>query len=158
MDDKLILMLMDFLVLVALGVTIFMMRNVSSSIRIIRDGKTELQGLLQQLNLHISNAQHAIEQMKKLADDRAGFIQKQIDNAGAVIDELQFIQKAADNVAQRLEKLTTQASGPVREDEKNLATAQGKNPATASTRNMSKAEKELADALAARRAAGKAGD
>lgn len=151
MDDKIILMLMDFLVLVALGVTIFMMRNVSSSIRVIRDGKSELQGLLQQLNIHISNAQHAIEQMNKLADDRAKTIQKQIENAGSAIDELQFIQKAAENVAQRLERLTGTASGSVaREEEKSPGAPQQQ-------RAMSKAEKELADALAARRA-GKAGE
>lgn len=155
MDDKVILMLMDLIVLVALGVTIYMMRNVSSSIKVIRDGKSELQGLLQQLNLHISNAQHAIEEMRKLADERAKFIQKQIDNAGSAIEELQYIQKAADNVAQRLEKLTGQAAAPIRENEKNMEA--GKETVSAkAAKFMSKAEKELADAIAARRGGNKA--
>ncbi len=149
MEDKVILMLMDFLVLVALGVTIFMMRNVSTSIKVIRDGKSELQGLLQQLNIHISNAQHAIEEMRKLADDRAKFIQKQIDNAGSVIEELQYIQKAADNVAQRLEKLTGQAAAPIKDDDADMPKAAA---APKGGKFMSKAEKELADAIAARRA------
>lgn len=147
MEDKMILMLMDLIVLVALGVTIFMMRNVSTSIKVIRDGKTELQTLLQQLNIHISNAQHAIEEMRKLADDRSKMIQKQIDNAGSVIEELQYIQKAADNVALRLEKLTGQAAAPIKDDEKDVAVA-----SKSSGKFMSKAEKELADAIAARRA------
>lgn len=145
MEDKIILVLMDFIVLVALGVTMFMMRNVSSAIKIIRDGKSELQTLLQQLNIHISNAQHAIEEMRKLADDRAKFIQKQIDNAGSVIEELQYIQKAADNVAHRLEKLTGQAAAPIKDDENTGTVKKTSQP-------MSKAEKELADAIAARRA------
>lgn len=153
MDDKVILMLMDVAVLIALGVTMYMMRNVSSSIKVIRDGKSELQGLLQQLNLHISNAQHAIEEMRKLADERAKFIQKQIDNAGSAIEELQYIQRAADNVAQRLEKLTGQAAAPIKDDEKSIAAASSAASSAAgkSGKFMSKAEKELADAIAARR-------
>lgn len=139
MEGKLLLMFLDLLVLCALGGTIYYLRNVSISIKVIREGKTELQQVLQQLNLHISNAQQSIENMKKLADDKGKFLQKQVDTATAVIDELQYIQKAADNVAQRLEKLTGQVS--VAKEE----------PAPAAG-GMSKAEKELADAVAARRA------
>lgn len=154
MEDKMILLMMDFVVLVALGVTIYMMRNVSASIKVIRDGKTELQGLLQQLNIHISNAQHAIEEMRKLADDRAKQIQKQVDHAGSVIEELQYIQKAADNVAQRLEKLTGQAAAPIKDE----SAAKEQYAAPKQNKFMSKAEKELADAIAARRAGTQAGD
>lgn len=148
MDDKLLLVLMDVLVLAALGVTMYMMRNVSASIRVIREGKTELQQLLQQMNLHISNAQHAIEEMNKLADNKAKLIQKQIDGATAAVDELQFIQRAADNVAQRLEKLTGQAAAPMKSEDD--------APPSKPARTMSKAEKELADAMAARRTGSKA--
>lgn len=145
MESKLLLILMDLLVLGALAVTMYMMRSVSSSIQVIREGKNELQQLLQQLNIHISNAQHAIENMNKLADSKAKVIQRQIDEAGAAAEELQFIQRAADNVAQRLEKLTGQASGAV---------ANEAGPKTVQKPAMSKAERELADAIAARRAAG----
>jgi hypothetical protein len=142
--EKSILIFMDLLVLLALGGTMYFMRQVSTSIKVIREGKTELQQLLQQMNIHISNAQHSIDNMNTLADEKAKTIQKQIDNAGAAIDELQFIQRAAENVAQRLEKATGQSS-PIRTDEL-------KAPARTPNKPMSKAEKELADAMAARRA------
>jgi len=151
MDGKLILVLMDVLVLIALGVTMYMMRNVSSSIRVIREGKSELQQLLQQLNIHISNAQHAIEEMNKLADNKAKLIQKNIDEATAAADELQFIQRAAENVAQRLERGTGQTAAPMKTEE------DASKPQKA-TRAMSKAEKELADVMAARRAGKVAGE
>jgi hypothetical protein len=142
--EKTILILMDLLVIGALGVTMIFMRRVYGSIKVIREGKTELQQLLQQLNVHISNAQHSIDNMNKLADEKAKTIQKQIENATAAIDELQFIQRAADNVAQRLEKVT----GDAATNRTDAAAAQAKQQ----VRPMSKAEKELADAMAARRA------
>jgi hypothetical protein len=141
MEGKLLLMFLDLLVLSALGTAIYYLRQVSSSIKIIREGKTELQQVLQQLNIHISNAQNAIENMRKTADEKGKFLQKQADTASAIIDELQYIQKAADNVALRLEKLTGQASVNLQTDE-----VESKPAAT-----MSKAEKELADAMSARR-------
>jgi antitoxin component of RelBE/YafQ-DinJ toxin-antitoxin module len=140
-ESKLLLVLLDLVVLCALGGTIFYLRSVSGSIKIIREGKTELQQVLQQLNLHISNAQHAIESMNKLADSKAKILQKHSDAASSVIDELQYMQKAADNVAMRLEKLTGNTLLPKDTDE----------PKTPARANVSKAEKELADALAARR-------
>lgn len=148
MESKLPLILLDLLVLGALGWTMYYMRRISGSIKVIREGKTEMQQLLQQLNVHVSNAQHAIENMNKLADSKAKIMQKNIEEASAVIDELQFIQKAADNVALRLEKLTRDGSAPIRDEEPKRATPQ------APARTISKAEKELADAMAARRAKG----
>ncbi len=147
MENKLVLIIMDMMVLLALGSTIYFMRRISTSIKVIRDGKSELQQLLQQLNIHISNAQHAIENMNKLADDKAKVIQKQIDSAVTATDELQFIQRAAENVAGRLEKLTGQV----------LPKAEENSAPKAAPRMMSKAEKELADAMAARRG-GKTGE
>ena len=88
------------------------MEELKHVIALLLEDAKRLQQILQNLNLHISNANHAIEGMKKLADEKAKSLQKQIDAATAVTDELQYIQKAADNVAQRLEKLTEQASAP----------------------------------------------
>jgi TolA-binding protein len=141
-----LMMFLDVLVLAALGWTIYTMRTLAAQIKIIREGKTELQVLLQQLNMHISNAQGSVESMKKLADDKAKILQKQVTEASTVIEELQYIHKAADNVAQRLEKLTGTAAAPMRENE-----AKAEAAATAASRPISKAEKELAEALAARR-------
>jgi len=144
MENKLLLIFMDILVLLALGGTMYFLRRISGSIQVIRQGKSELQQLLQQMNIHISNAQHAIENMNKLADEKGKVIQKSIENANAAIDELQFIQRAADNVAQRLEKLAGGQTANLPE-----LTAE-----RAALRNVSKAEKELSDAMAARRAKG----
>ncbi len=145
-----LMMFLDILVLAALGWTIYTMRNLAVQIKVIREGKTELQVLLQQLNMHIASAQTSVDNMKKLADDKARTLQKQVDDAQEVAQELQFIQKAADNVAQRLEKLTGAAAAPIRAEEEKTPQAAG--------RPVSKAEKELADALAARRSAKAGGE
>lgn len=151
MEGKLLLMFMDVLVLSALAGTIYYLRNISSSIKVIREGKTELQQILQQLNVHISNASHAVEDLKKQADSKGTIIQKHIDEANSVIDEMQFIQRAAENVAQRLERLTGQAAAPYREED---TTPPAKAAARAPLqKTMSKAEKELAEAMA-KKAAG----
>jgi hypothetical protein len=144
--DKILLMFLDIIVMAALIGTMYTMRSLTTQIRIIREGKNELQQLLQQLNIHISNAQHSVDSMKKLADDKAKILQKSVDSATSATEELQFIQRAAENVALRLEKLTGQAAGPVKQDQEDQLKAKTQQP-----RNVSKAEKELADALAARR-------
>lgn len=140
MQEKLFLILLDVVVLSALAGTIYYLRIVLNSIQVIRQGRTELQKILQELNIHISNAQGSIEGMKNVADSKAKTLQKQVDSASAVIEELQYIQKAADNVAQRLEKLTQQGATPMK----------GADDAPVPT-GRSKAEQQLADVLASRR-------
>jgi hypothetical protein len=153
MEGKLLVMFLDLLVLGALGWTVYIMRNLAAQIKIIREGRSELQVLLGQLNLHISNAQASVEGMKKLADEKAKILQKQIEDANEAADELQFIQKASDNVAHRLERLTGMATATLKAEDELRAGPAALHSTPQTQRTPSKAERDLADALTARRSA-----
>ena len=145
-----IMVLLDVIVIIALMAAIYYLRIVARSIKIIREGRTELQQVLKEMTLAIGQAEETIQGMKRLADDKGRSLQKQMDSAQAMADELKFINQSANHLAQRLEKnVVPTAVGPAK------APAAAKPvPARTAPSNaaMSKAEKELADALAKRKA------
>ncbi len=137
---------LDVLVIAVVLYAIYYLRIVAKSIVVIRQGKNEMQQVLKEMTLAIGKAEETINGMKRLADDRGRFLQKQMDAANTLTEELKFISQAAEQVAQRLEKGTTSP------ETKPVAVAAAKSTATA---GMSKAEKDLADALAKRKGEGR---
>lgn len=137
--DPMVMVMLDALVVVALAVTIYYMRIVSSAMNTIRQGRTELQQVLKEMTLAINKAEETIQGMKRLADDKGRSLQRQMDGAQTLIDELKFINQSADHLAEKLVK-TTAAPPPLSPAGKTEAR---KAPAA----GLSKAEKDLAAAM-----------
>lgn len=142
--DAMLMLVLDILVILMLAWAIYYMRIVASSVKTIRQGKTELQQVLKEMTNAIGKAEETIQGMKRLADDKGRLLQKQMDAAETVGDELKFINQAADALAKRLEKNTAglgQAIAPATPAANKQSAAQG---------SMSKAERDLAAAMAKR--------
>ena len=139
---------LDILVVVTLLYAIYYMRIVARSILVIRQGKSEMQQVLKEMTGAIHKADEAIQGMKRLADDKGRILQKHIDGATNVTEELKFIMQAADTVAQRIEKGTV----TTKPEQAKPAAAKpaGLKPDMLAS-GMSKAEKDLAAALAKRK-------
>ena len=137
------LTLLDGLVIITVLCAIYYLRIVAKSVSIIRQGKNELQQVLKEMTQAILKAEDTIQGMKRLADDKVQNLQKQMDAAQTLTDELNYINQAADTVARRLEKGTTGHVAPA------AAKPVAKSAAPAQT--VSKAEKELAAAMAKRK-------
>lgn len=129
-------MFLDVIVLVCLAISISYMFILIRNIKKIHESRDEFKQVLKELNQTISRASASVDGMKNTADITGKKLQKEISAASSLVDELQFINQAGENVARRLEKLTTQ-SGEKKPTSK-------KAPANT---KMSKAEKELADAM-----------
>lgn len=140
--SPMMLSLLDAVVIVTLLYAIYYMRIVAKSMRVIRDGKSEMQQILKEMTQSIAKAEETVQGMKRLADDKGRNLQRQMDDAQQLAEELKFINQTANTMAQRLEKNTTLAAAA------HPATAPKPTAAAAS---MSKAEKDLADAIAKRK-------
>lgn len=144
MEDGNTSMLLDVVVLISLAVSIVYMFLLTRGIKKIHESRNEFKQVLKELNQTISRAEIAVDGMKKTAEDTGKKLQKEISTATTLVDELQFINQAGDNVARRLEKLTISGDKKQASDKK-----------TAANTKMSKAEKELAEAMAKREQKGK---
>ncbi len=131
--------LMDVIVLIFLLISIAYMFFLTRGIKKIHESRGEFKQVLKELNVTIDRAEKAVFGMKNTADSVGQKLQKEIATASALVDELQFINQAGDNVARRLEKLTTTPDG--------VQAPKNKKEAAANTK-MSKAERELAEAVA----------
>jgi uncharacterized protein YoxC len=134
--NSVLMISLDLLVIVALLAAIYYLRTVSSGIKIIREGRTELQQILKEMTSSIQKADQTIQGMKNLADDKSRNLQKHMDQAEALAEELKFMIQSADQVAQRLVKSTEAA--PM------AKAAMAKQTSSVAP---SKAEQDLAEAL-----------
>ncbi len=127
---------LDIVLLIVLLISIIYMFFLTKGLKTIRESRDEFKQVLKELNQTINRATIAVDGMKNTADMTGKKLQKEVDTARALFDELQFINQASENVARRLEKLTTKTE--------NIETSS--KPKTA--KKMSKSERDLADALA----------
>ncbi|HEY1095659.1 MAG TPA: DUF6468 domain-containing protein [Alphaproteobacteria bacterium] len=134
-----IMVALDALVIMFLMAAIYYMRIVAGAMKTIREGKTELQQVLKEMTLAIGKADETIQGMKRLADDKTRLLQKQMDGAQNLIEELKFINHSADHLAQRLTAKASAAPAP--------AAAPAKPKIETPKAPASKAEKDLAAAL-----------
>ncbi len=148
--NSVLMSVLDGLVILTLLFAIYYMRIVAKAMSVIRQGKSEMQQVLKEMTGAIAKAEDTIQGMKRLADDKGRGLQKQIDAASTMTDELTFINQASEQLAKRLEK-NTAGMAPVK-DLPSRDLARENAPAKPSAPvAMSKAEKDLAAALAKRK-------
>jgi len=96
---------LDILVLVLLGVTIFYAARLSIYLKTFKDGRADLEKILQKLTANIDQAENAIQGMKNTATIAGQELQDLVNESKFLSDELRFMNEAGDNLASRLEKL-----------------------------------------------------
>jgi hypothetical protein len=90
-----------------LGVTIFYAVRLSRSIRALRADRKNLEKLVTDLARSVSAAENAIAGMRNSAKDAGQKLQDRVDQARALVAELEIMTESADNLASRLEKSGT---------------------------------------------------
>ncbi len=103
--DQTISLIMDVVVLAALGVTIFFALRLSNSLNNFKKYKVEFETLLKQLGKNVDQAYAAIDNLKQSTQLTGQELEGKQDQARALIDELALINQSADNLAHRLEGL-----------------------------------------------------
>lgn len=103
-----VLIILDVVVIFCLSIAIPYMFSLMKNIKSIKAGKTDLQKLVVELTASINKADKALVDMKKAVEVRGREMQTMLDRSGSVIDEMTFINKASDNLAERLGRLVSE--------------------------------------------------
>jgi hypothetical protein len=98
-------LLLDGLILVFLGVTIFYAARLSIFLKTFRESRNGMQRLIQDLTQTIVKSEQAIETMKNHAAQTEKDIREIVGEARFLSDELRIMTDTGDGLAERLEKL-----------------------------------------------------
>lgn len=148
-------MIMDVLVLLALGVTIGYAFRLSRQLNNLKADRTQIEALIAGLSTAVSRAETAIKNMRQTALESGDGLQKQINVARELFDELQLMTEAGHSLADRLQVLAERGRKAVSGDSVAKPAPAPKKPdeakaAPAGAQPKSRAEKELLEALQAR--------
>ena len=97
--------ILDGLILVFLGVSIFYAVRLTMFFKTFRDGRDGLQLLIRELSTAVDTAENAIGNMKKNAVESDKDLRQLVSEAKFLSDELRFMNEAGDGLAKRLDKL-----------------------------------------------------
>jgi hypothetical protein len=97
--------LLDTLVLAALGATIFYVLRLSKVIGAFRGHRKDMEKLIAGLSRNIDDALRAVEGLKQSGETSGKNLQKIINESKSMADELQIINEVSDGMAKRLESL-----------------------------------------------------
>ena len=101
----------DCLIMLLLIITIFYCMRLSRLYKVfsqLKNDKQEIEVLIQQLSKIIDTANQAIQDMKDAAREDGTDLQKHIDEAHTLSDELEIILTSGNNLATRLQNLVEQ--------------------------------------------------
>ena len=95
---------MDFVVLLALGGTIYYVMRLSTALNDFKKYRAELEKLILELTTNIDQAQGAIAGLKKTSDTAANDLDDVLHDARRMAEELKMINETSDSLATRLEQ------------------------------------------------------
>ena len=97
-------LIMDIILLCALGVTMMYAFRLSNSLNNFKAYKNEFQNLMLRLSQNIEQAHGAIDTLKKTSHQTAADLDQAISEAKYLLDELQQVNQASESMAHRIEK------------------------------------------------------
>jgi uncharacterized protein YoxC len=109
-------LILDVSIIALLVATIAFAVRLNRQLTTLRDSKAELEALVRGFAEATERAETGVESMKKLAQESGERLQKTVERAQAIRDELQFMVETADSLAGRLEGAISgqRAAGPAR--------------------------------------------
>lgn len=109
MNAELLSLIMDFVVLIALGGTIYYAMRLSKALNNFRAHREALKGLILDLSTHIDKAQLSINNLKQTSDSAASDLDDVLHDARRMAEELKMINATGDALASRLERAAKDA-------------------------------------------------
>ncbi|HBR69983.1 MAG TPA: hypothetical protein DEA55_11470 [Rhodospirillaceae bacterium] len=105
MTGVLLSVVLDIVVLVFLGVTIYYTVRLSKSLNAFRTQRNEMKKMIDVLVKNIDEANSAIAGLKAAGKSSGERLQEMIEESARLLDELQLMNQSGNNLAQRLESL-----------------------------------------------------
>ncbi len=162
MSGELIALLLDIVILVFLGATIFYVMRLSKNLNTFKAHRREFDNVITSLLSSIDQAERSVQTLKQVSAQEAGDLENLIRQSKAMSEELKIINEAGEGMAQRLEKLAernriaVQASppsaqsfrkkvshAPMHKVQEDPVHDSGKQDYTATLKNVEKSEGEV---------------
>lgn len=106
-------LILDGVVAILLGAVVWYCILLNHRLGNLRAGHEELSRLIGGLNRAISKAQDSVKSLKRTSIEALEELNRNVDAARAVRDELSFIIGSGNNLAERLEEKLTPAGNPL---------------------------------------------
>lgn len=132
--------ILDTLILAALGTTIFYCLRLSKQFNEMRADRKAFETLIAALNTASSRAETSIRSFKETAVGNGDILQDRISKAKALSEELEIMIQAGDSLADRLQAVAEQSR---------KATTGNEMPQDAQPQPRTRAERELLEAVKA---------
>lgn len=100
----------DVFLLVLLGATIVFAAKLSLSLKTFKNNREILNTMIQNLNQNVIDAEAVIHKLQNNVSETGEDLQRHIDQATSLSDELSLMTQAGDNLANRLEKAVERTS------------------------------------------------
>lgn len=139
-------LLLNILILAALGVTIFYCLRLSRQFDQMRADRKVFEALIQGLNAASARAEASIKSFKETAVGNGDILQDKINKSRVLADELEIMIQAGDSLADRLQDLA-EISGKAAAEKSSKFSSETKAP---EIQPRTRAEKELLEALKAK--------
>lgn len=144
-------LIFDVLILAALVVTIRQAIRLNRDFAQMQADRKAFENLISSLNIAASRAESAIKALKETAVEGGDMLQEKINVARELTHELDIMIQAADSLANRLSGAAENARAPAATAVRHAAAAvAAPQPASQDSAPLSRAEKELLEALKAR--------
>ncbi len=109
--------IIDLIVLLALGVTIFYAVRLSASLNNFKNHRKEFDALIANLSSNIEQAYIAIDKLREASQESGSALQDNVSEARFLIDELKQVNAVSDSLAGRLERAATESRHSVPTDD-----------------------------------------
>ncbi|MDE2029316.1 MAG: hypothetical protein KGI97_02010 [Alphaproteobacteria bacterium] len=110
--------ILDALLILVVGTGVVQAMRLIRQLRDLRAGRAEMERFVKQFNGAVTRAEAGIKNLRAAARDSGDDLEKLLDRAAMVRDELTFIVESADSVAERL---SVTASGVLHSDRASAA-------------------------------------
>lgn len=105
MGNDLVSLLLDIVVLILLGATIFYVIRLTKGLEDFKKHRQEFDTVIANLLASIDQADHSVRTLKKVSAEEAAHLEQSISQAKALSEELGIICETGESMAGRLEKL-----------------------------------------------------
>lgn len=107
MGSNVMALVLDIVVIVMLGVTIFYALRLSRHLDTFRSNRSDMEKLIRELSTQITRAQEGISTLDEISKERGDELRRLVAKAQGLSDELQLMTESGNSLAGRLEGLAT---------------------------------------------------
>lgn len=107
MGGSVMALVLDIVVIVMLGVTIFYALRLSRHLDTFRSNRSDMEKLIRELSTQITRAQEGISTLDDISKERGDELRRLVAKAQGLSDELQLMTESGNSLAGRLEGLAT---------------------------------------------------